>query len=94
MSAVTGTPIRAALSGTVIKSYYNSSYGNYTVIDHGNGMTTGYAHQSQRLVRVGDTVEAGQVIGLVGSTGNSTGPHLHFEVRVNEELQDPKNYLP
>lgn len=57
-------------------------------------MTTAYAHQSKRLVKVGDTVEAGEVIGLVGSTGNSTGPHLHFEVRVDGNLQDPKLYLP
>jgi murein DD-endopeptidase MepM/ murein hydrolase activator NlpD len=94
LSAATGTPIRAALSGTVVKSYYSNSYGNYTVIDHGNGMTTAYAHQSQRLVSVGDVVEAGQIIGLVGSTGNATGPHLHLEVRINGELQDPRNYLP
>jgi murein DD-endopeptidase MepM/ murein hydrolase activator NlpD len=94
MAATSGTPIRAALAGTVTKSYYSSSYGNYTVIDHGNGLTTAYAHQSKRMVSVGDTVEAGEVIGLVGSTGNSTGPHLHFEVRLNGNLQDPKNYLP
>ena len=94
MAAALGTPIRAALSGTVIKSYYQSSLGNYTVIDHGNGMTTGYAHQAKRLVKVGDVVEVGQVIGLVGSTGNSTGAHLHLEVRVNGTLHDPKNYLP
>lgn len=94
MGAPSGTPIRAALAGTVTKSYYSNSYGNYTIIDHGNGLTTAYAHQSKRLVAVGDTVEAGEVIGLVGSTGNSTGPHLHFEVRVNDNLQDPKNYLP
>ena len=59
-----------------------------------NGMTTAYAHQSKRLVSVGDTVNVGEVIGLVGSTGNSTGPHLHFEVRVDGNLQDPKLYLP
>ena len=94
MAAPTGTPIRAALSGTVTKSTYTSSYGNYTMIDHGNGLTTAYAHQSQRLVAVGDQVEAGDVIGLVGSTGNSTGPHLHLEVRVNGELQNPRYYLP
>ena len=94
MGAPTGTPIRAALAGKVVKSYYSISYGNYTLIDHGNGMTTAYAHQSKRLVKVGDTVEAGEVIGLVGSTGNSTGPHLHFEVRVDGNLQDPKLYLP
>ena len=94
MAAPSGTPIRAALAGTVVKSTYHSSYGNYTVIDHGNGMTTGYAHQSRRLVSVGDRVEAGEVIGLVGSTGNSTGNHLHLEVRFNGSLQDPRNYLP
>ena len=94
LAAPAGTSIRAALSGTVVKSYYSNSYGNYTVIDHGNGMTTAYAHQSKRLVSVGDTVNAGEVIGLVGSTGNSTGPHLHFEVRVDGNLQDPKLYLP
>ncbi len=94
MSAATGTPIRAALSGTVTKSCRTSSYGNYTVIDHGNGMTTAYAHQSERLVKVGDVVNVGQVIGLVGSTGNSTGSHLHLEVRVNSSLVNPRSYLP
>lgn len=94
MAAPTGTPIRTALSGTVTKSCRTSSYGNYTVIDHGNGMTTAYAHQSERLVAVGDAVEVGQVIGLVGSTGNSTGPHLHLEVRVNGSLINPRSYLP
>ena len=94
MAASSGTAIRAALAGTVTKSYFSSSYGNYTVIDHGNGMTTAYAHQSARLVKVGDVVTAGQVIGKVGSTGNSTGPHLHFEVRVDGKLQDPRLYLP
>lgn len=94
MAAPSGTPIRAALAGTVTKSCRTGSYGNYTVIDHGNGMTTAYAHQSERLVDVGDVVEAGEVIGLVGSTGNSTGPHLHLEVRVNGSLTDPRSYLP
>ena len=94
MAAPAGTPIRAALGGTVIKSTYHNSLGNYTVIDHGGGLTTGYAHQSRRLVSVGDTVEAGEVIGLVGSTGNSTGAHLHLEVRLNGTLQNPRNYLP
>ena len=94
MASPAGTPIRAALGGVVIRSEYNRSYGNYTMIDHGNGLTTAYAHQSQRLVSIGDRIETGQVIGLVGSTGNSTGPHLHLEVRVNGQLQDPKYYLP
>ena len=94
MAAPEGTPIRAALGGTVVKSTYHNSLGNYTVIDHGGGLTTGYAHQSRRLVSVGDTVEAGEVIGLVGSTGNSTGAHLHLEVRLNGTLQNPRSYLP
>lgn len=94
MAAPSGTPIRASLDGTVTKSYYSSSYGNYIIIDHGNGLTTGYAHQSKRMVKVGDSVTAGQVIGLVGSTGNSTGAHLHFEVRVNGEVQNPRYFLP
>lgn len=94
MAAPAGTPIRAALAGTVIKSGVTGSYGNYTMIDHGGGLSTGYAHQSQRLVKVGNHVEAGQVIGLVGSTGNSTGSHLHLEVWVNGVVQNPRNYLP
>lgn len=94
MAAPAGTPIVAALSGVVIKSSYDKSLGNYTLVDHENSLTTGYAHQSQRLVSVGDTVAAGQIIGLVGSTGNSTGPHLHLEVRANGQLQNPMDYLP
>lgn len=91
----TGTPIRAALSGTVTVSKYNAGgYGYYVVIDHGNGLSTLYGHCSQLLVRVGQTVEAGDIIALSGSTGRSTGPHLHFEVRVNGERTDPRYYLP
>ena len=93
LSASTGADVLAADGGTVIKSRYNSSYGNYVAIDHGNGMVTLYAHMSQRLVSVGQTVSAGQVIGKVGSTGNSTGPHLHFEVMVNGSYQNPMSYF-
>lgn len=93
LSASTGVDVLAADGGTVIKSRYNSSYGNYVAIDHGNGMVTLYAHMSQRLVSVGQTVSAGQVIGKVGSTGNSTGPHLHFEVMVNGSYQNPMSYF-
>lgn len=88
----TGTPIVAAAAGTVVKSYMSSSYGNYTVIDHGGGVITAYAHQSKRQVSVGDKVTAGQQIGLVGSTGNSTGSHLHFEVYVNGSTVNPMQY--
>ena len=89
------TPIRAALPGTVIVSAYNQGgYGYYVMIDHGNGLTTLYGHCSQLIVSVGHTVQAGDVISLSGSTGRSTGPHLHFEVRVNGQRADPRPYLP
>ena len=94
LSVPTGTPVRAALSGTVTVSQYNSSYGYYVVVDHGNGLSTLYAHNSKLLVRVGQTVEAGDIVSLSGSTGRSTGPHLHFEVRVNGERTNPRYYLP
>jgi murein DD-endopeptidase MepM/ murein hydrolase activator NlpD len=88
-----GASVIAADSGSVITSAYNSSYGNYIVISHGNGMTTLYAHLSSRKVKEGASVAKGQVIGLVGSTGVSTGPHLHFEVSVNGSRTNPLNYL-
>ena len=88
-----GANVVAADTGTVITSDYNSSYGNYIVINHGNGMTTLYAHLSSRQVSAGNRVEKGQVIGLVGSTGVSTGPHLHFEVSVNGQRVNPERYL-
>jgi murein DD-endopeptidase MepM/ murein hydrolase activator NlpD len=88
-----GTPIKAAAAGRVIISGYNGGYGNLVVIDHGNGLATAYAHQSQIAVSVGQQVGQGQVIGYVGSTGFSTGPHLHFEVRVNGSAVDPMGYL-
>ena len=88
-----GTNVLAADSGTVITSQYSSSYGNYIVLYHSNGTTTLYAHMSQRLVSVGQTVSQGDVIGLVGSTGNSTGPHLHFEVSVGGSRTNPLNYF-
>jgi murein DD-endopeptidase MepM/ murein hydrolase activator NlpD len=88
-----GTPIRAAGSGTVIMASYNGGYGNYTCIDHGGGVSTCYGHQSQINVSAGQSVSQGQVIGLVGNTGFSFGPHLHFEVRVNGAVTQPLNYL-
>lgn len=95
-AARTGTPIRAAADGTVVSVIPTGSsggYGNYTCINHGGGLATCYAHQSQTLVSPGQRVTRGQIIGLVGSTGNSTGPHLHFEVRVNGNPVDPIGYL-
>jgi len=93
ISAVHGTTVVAADGGTVLTSTYNSSYGNYVVISHGNGMTTLYAHLSTRSVSAGASVSKGQQIGLVGSTGISTGPHLHFEVSVNGSRINPRSKL-
>ena len=91
--APTGTPIVAAASGTVTTAGWVSGYGNYTVINHGGGVMTAYGRQSAIHVSVGQTVTAGQTIGLVGSTGNSTGPHLHFEVYVNGSTRNPMSYF-
>jgi len=87
-----GANVVAADRGTVIRSAYNSSFGNYIVISHGN-MNTLYAHLSTRSVRAGDTVQRGQTIGRIGSTGTSTGPHLHFEVHVNGQRVNPMRFL-
>lgn len=91
-----GTAIWAADSGTVVCSAdgWNGGWGNYVMIDHGNGMQTLYAHMSSRAVSVGQTVSRGQVIGYVGSTGMSTGPHLHFEMYINGSRVDPETYYP
>lgn len=88
-----GAAVYAADSGTVITAQYNSARGNYIVINHGNGMQTWYQHLSSMNVTVGQTVARGQVIGNVGTTGISTGPHLHFEVHVNGVPVNPLNYL-
>ena len=89
----TGTPIAAAASGTVTFSGYKGSYGNMLVISHGNGVQTYYGHCSKLYVSAGTQVSQGQIIGAVGSTGNSTGPHLHLEVRVNGVAYNPQNYV-
>lgn len=88
-----GAKIIAAQSGTVIKATYNVAYGNYVVVDHGGGVCTLYAHQSSMAVSVGQRVNAGDTIGYVGSTGYSTGPHLHFEVIINGATTDPLGYI-
>lgn len=93
ISASSGNPVIAAASGTVVKSYFSSSYGNYVVISHGGGVMTAYAHMTRRLVSTGQRVAAGQQVGTVGSTGNSTGPHLHFEVYVGGSTVNPMNYF-
>jgi murein DD-endopeptidase MepM/ murein hydrolase activator NlpD len=89
LRATSGTNIYAANSGTVITSTYSTAYGNYVVIDHGGGVATLYAHMTKRLVKVGEKVKQGKVIGYVGSTGYSTGPHLHFEIIKNGDYVDP-----
>lgn len=88
-----GNPIVAGESGRVITAAYHYSYGNYVVIDHGGGVTTWYAHCSKLLVSYGQQVSRGQQIAKIGSTGRSTGPHLHFEVRINGGRVDPYNYI-
>lgn len=88
-----GTPIQAAADGTVTYAGYHYSYGNLLIINHANGVQTYYAHCSQLYVSVGSVVSQGQTIAAVGSTGNSTGPHLHLEVRTNGTAQNPQNYL-
>ena len=88
-----GTPIKAAAAGVVTYAGYKGSYGYMVVISHGNGVETYYAHCSRLYVSAGDTVSQGAVIAAVGSTGNSTGPHLHLEVRVNGVAKNPQNYI-
>jgi murein DD-endopeptidase MepM/ murein hydrolase activator NlpD len=88
-----GTPNRAAAAGTVIYAGWLGGYGNLVVVDHGNGLSTAYAHASAILVSVGQSVSQGETVSLVGSTGHSTGPHLHFEVRINGVAVDPLLYL-
>jgi len=92
-ASTTGTPIWAAAAGTVIHAGWLGGYGNLVVVDHGNGLATAYAHASAILVGVGQQVAQGESVALVGSTGNSSGPHLHFEVRVNGVAVDPLLYL-
>ena len=87
------TTVVAAKAGTVIVSQHSNSYGNYVVISHGSGNTTLYAHMSSRSVSVGQTVAQGQAVGVTGSTGHSTGPHLHFEITENGSRIDPLKYL-
>jgi murein DD-endopeptidase MepM/ murein hydrolase activator NlpD len=91
--APSGTLVKAADGGEIIQAGYDGGYGNSIMVYHGGGFATWYAHLSRILVSAGQTVERGQVIGLVGSTGMSTGPHLHFEVRINGAAQNPLGFL-
>ncbi len=89
LAAAPGTPIRAVLSGIVREAGFDPSYGNYLRIDHHNGFSTLYAHCSSLLVKEGDAVRRGQRVAKAGSTGDATGPHLHFEIRLNGVCLDP-----
>jgi len=91
--AATGTPIHAAAAGVVVGAEFHPAYGNLVEIDHGNDLTTRYAHASRLLVKAGQFVKRGQKIAEVGTTGRSTGPHLHFEVRVRGLAQNPDRFL-
>jgi murein DD-endopeptidase MepM/ murein hydrolase activator NlpD len=92
-TANTGTPIRAAADGIVSVAELTHAYGNMVKIDHGAGLETRYAHASKLMVKAGERVVKGQVVALVGSTGRSTGPHLHYEIRLNGNPLDPRQYL-
>ncbi len=89
----TGAPFKATAAGEVIASTWADGYGNMVVVDHHNGYQTFYAHNSKNLVRTGEWIQKGQPIGLIGSTGFATGPHLHYEVHKNKALANPTNYL-
>jgi len=93
ISSPRGTPIVATADGVVIKSGWISNWGYVVEVDHGNGFTTWFGHCSKLLVKRGDRVRRGEVIALVGSTGRSTGPHLHYEVRLNGRPQNPMHYM-
>ena len=93
LACAANTPVYAANAGKVIESAYHYSYGNYVLIDHGGGKATLYAHMNERWVSAGDKVTQRQQIGLVGTTGSSSGNHLHFEVRENGTVQEPRNYI-
>ena len=93
LRAASGTIVSATGPGTVIRASTNGGYGKMVEIDHGNGVTTIYAHLSSIAVRVGQTVTVGQTVGRAGSTGRSTGPHLHYEVNRDDRPIDPMPYL-
>jgi murein DD-endopeptidase MepM/ murein hydrolase activator NlpD len=89
-----GDTVMATANGVVIKAEWQGGYGNMIEIDHGNGLTTRYGHLAKIEVQPGDNVQRGQLIGLVGSTGRSTGPHLHYELRLNDKAINPRRFLP
>lgn len=93
IAAPEGTPVRAPVQGKVLMSGFSEGYGNFVMLDHGQGVTTLYAHQQENKVKDGEWVERGTLLGAVGSSGRSTGPHLHFEVRRKGAYQNPQAFL-
>jgi murein DD-endopeptidase MepM/ murein hydrolase activator NlpD len=93
MQAQTGDPVRATANGTVTVAGWQGGYGKMVEIDHGNGLITRYGHLSSIEVNVGQSVKNGHTVGKVGSTGRSTGPHLHYETRVDGDAIDPQKFL-
>jgi len=89
-----GDSVMAPANGTILKAGWQGGYGNMIEIDHGNGLTTRYGHLSKIEVQIGDVITRGQLIGLIGSTGRSTGPHLHYELRLNDKSINPRLLLP
>lgn len=92
--ATSGTPVKVTADGKVIQADWVGGYGRLVEVDHGFGLTTRYAHLSGFEVEVGDAIRKGAIIGYVGSTGRSTGPHLHYEVRIDDEAVDPLQFRP
>jgi murein DD-endopeptidase MepM/ murein hydrolase activator NlpD len=88
-----GDPVRATANGKVVSAGWSGGYGRMVEIDHGNGLSSRYGHLSEINVKVGDTIKIGQIVGAVGSTGRSTGPHLHYETRIDGEAVDPQKFL-
>lgn len=93
LAVSTGTPVASAADGVIIQSGWNGGYGISIYVDHGNGVITRYGHLSQAYAQVGRNVKQGEVIGLSGNTGNSTGPHLHFEIRIGDQAVNPTGYM-
>jgi len=94
IGALYGTEVHAPANATVVLAQRQAAYGNLIVLDHGDGITTRYGHLARFNVKKGDVIEKGDIIGFVGSTGRSTGPHLHYEVRLEDRTLNPRNYLP
>ena len=94
ISALYGTQVHSPADGTIIYAQRKAAYGNLIIVDHGNGLTTRMGHLSRFNVKVGQRIRKNDVVGYVGTTGRSTAPHLHYEVRLNDRPVNPKNYLP